>query len=123
MRLYRDGRLHHRQRALGELLLAHAADERARAEHVPAETRRFGYYVLPWLHGDGVKARLDLKSDRQARQLLVQSAHVEDHADPGEIAGSLMADLRAMASWLGLDGVMVKGTTRLGAALKSHLPG
>lgn len=91
--------------------------------YVPAEKRRFGYYVLPWLHGDGVKARLDLKSDRQARQLLVQSAHVEDHADPGEIAGPLMADLRAMASWLGLDGVMVKGTTRLGAALKSHLPG
>ena len=91
--------------------------------YVPAEKRQFGYYVLPWLHDGGMKARLDLKSDRQARKLLVQSAHVEDHADPAEIAAPLMADLVAMATWLGLDGVTVKGATQLAAALKSHLPG
>lgn len=90
--------------------------------YVPAEKRQHGYYVLPWLHGDGIKARLDLKSDRQGRRLLVQSAHVEDHADPEEIAGPLMADLEAMAKWLELDGVTVKGRGRLAGALSSQLP-
>jgi uncharacterized protein YcaQ len=90
--------------------------------YVPAEKRQHGYYVLPWLHGDGIKARLDLKSDRQARRLLVQSAHVEDHADPDEIAAPLMADLEAMAKWLDLDGVTVKGRGKLAGALSSQLP-
>lgn len=87
--------------------------------YVPADKRQHGYYVLPWLHGDGIKARLDLKSDRQGKQLLVQSAHVEDHADPAEIAGPLMADLQAMAAWLGLDGVTVKGRGKLAEALRA----
>jgi uncharacterized protein YcaQ len=87
--------------------------------YVPAEKRQFGYYVLPWLHGDGIKARLDLKSDRQGKRLLVQSAHVEDHADAGEIAGPLMADLKAMAAWLGLDEVAAKGKGKLDSALSS----
>lgn len=87
--------------------------------YVPAEKRQFGYYVLPWLHDGGIKARLDLKSDRQGKRLLVQSAHVEDHATPDEVAAPLMADLQAMAAWLGLDEVTVKGQGRLDVALKA----
>jgi len=88
--------------------------------YVPAEKRKHGYYVLPWLHDDGIKARLDLKSDRQGGRLLVQSAHVEDHADPDEIAAPLRADLEAMAAWLGLGEVEVKGRGKLSSALSSH---
>ena len=87
--------------------------------YVPAEKRQHGYYVLPWLMNDRIRARLDLKADRQGKRLLVQSAHLEDHADPGEIAGPLRANLEAMSDWLGLGEVEVRGKGRLAEALRT----
>ena len=40
--------------------------------YVPKEKRRFGYFALPVLVGDEIVAALDLKTDRQSRQLLMQ---------------------------------------------------
>jgi uncharacterized protein YcaQ len=40
--------------------------------YVPKEKRRFGYFALPVLAGDGIVAALDLKTDRRGRKLLVQ---------------------------------------------------
>jgi uncharacterized protein YcaQ len=40
--------------------------------YVPKEKRRFGYFALPVLAGDGIVAALDLKTDRKNRKLLVQ---------------------------------------------------
>jgi hypothetical protein len=44
----------------------------------PAPQRRYGYYVLPLLWRDRIVARVDLKSERAAGELVVKTVHVED---------------------------------------------
>lgn len=70
--------------------------------YTPAEKREFGYYCLPFLLGDEIVARLDLKADRATERLIVHSIHPEHHVAPGTIAPALGEELRLMADWLGL---------------------
>jgi uncharacterized protein YcaQ len=106
--------------------------ERSRAErlfgvkirielYTPAPKRVHGYYVLPFLLGEEIVARVDLKSDRKNGRLLVQSAWVDPaHAEtvvPHAIAPELADELRLLATWLGLDDITVARKGDLAAAL------
>ncbi|HEY2481402.1 MAG TPA: crosslink repair DNA glycosylase YcaQ family protein [Caulobacteraceae bacterium] len=89
--------------------------------YVPAHKREHGYYVLPFLQGETITARVDLKADRAGKLLRVQSAHLEPGAAAGSVAAPLAAELRLMAAWLGLDDVLSTGRGDLAPTLSEAL--
>jgi hypothetical protein len=90
--------------------------------YTPPPKRQYGYYVLPFLLGDELVGRVDLKADRANRALLVQSAWAEPGVNDREVVAELAQELRLMATWLELDRIEVTGRGQLGPSLQ-HLAG
>ncbi|TDD86458.1 winged helix-turn-helix domain-containing protein [Saccharopolyspora karakumensis] len=106
--------------------------ERSRAErifgfryrieiYVPEPKRQYGYYVFPFLLDGELVARVDLKADRAAGVLRVPGAFLEPGRDAAPVAPELAATLREMATWLGLDDVVVGERGDLIAPLNAEL--
>lgn len=107
--------------------------ERARAErlfgfryrieiYTPAVKRTHGYYVLPFLVGDRLAGRVDLKAERAAGRLVVRGAYAEPGADLAATADALLRNLREMADWLGLEQIAVEARGDLADALRRARP-
>ncbi len=89
--------------------------------YTPAPKRKYGYYVLPFLHRGQLVGRVDLKADRAQCRLWVPAAHVEPGRDPGATAEALAAELLMLGEWLGLEKVALGRRGNLMPALRQAM--
>jgi uncharacterized protein YcaQ len=86
--------------------------------YTPAPKRVYGYYVFPFLLGDTLVGRCDLKADRQRKVLMVQSAFLEPGQSAARVAGPLADELQRMQRWLELDAIEVAKRGNLASQLQ-----
>ena len=86
--------------------------------YLPAPKRVYGYYVCPFLLGDTLVARCDLKADRDRKVLMVRSAFLEPGQDARRVVPDLISELRQMQEWLELDRIEVAERGDLAAKLR-----
>ena len=71
--------------------------------YTPVEKRKYGYYVCPFLLGNTLVARCDLKADRERKVLMVHGAFLEPGQRAGDVFPELAIELHRMQNWLELD--------------------
>jgi uncharacterized protein YcaQ len=89
--------------------------------YTPAARRDHGFFVMPFLLGERLVARVDVRADRPAEALRVPVVNGEPGIDPRRVAAGLAAELRALARWLELPRIAVGGRGDLASALSRAL--
>jgi uncharacterized protein YcaQ len=90
--------------------------------YVPEARREYGYYVLPFLLGDRLVARVDTKADRRTGRLVVRGAWAQPDVDHHHVAAELAEELRSLARHtLGVEEVVLERHGDLSPALAPHL--
>ena len=77
--------------------------------YVPKAKRRWGYFVLPILHGDRLIGRIDPKFDRTTWVLNVNAVYAEDRA-PASAGPAVASSIRELAAWLGASDIAFGST-------------
>lgn len=85
--------------------------------YTPQPKRVYGYYVMPFLLGNELVGRVDLKANRKEGVLDVLGSYVEQGRAPGAVAPGLAAELQHLAHWLGLSTLRVHGRGNLAGDL------
>lgn len=70
--------------------------------YTPKPQRRWGYYVLPFLWGERIAARTDLRADRASGRLIVESIHLEPGVPQKQVRQALEEELHLLCRWLEL---------------------
>ncbi|MGI9601549.1 MAG: winged helix-turn-helix domain-containing protein, partial [Acidimicrobiales bacterium] len=86
--------------------------------YVPKPQRQYGYYVLPFLLGDRLVGRVDVKTDRDAGVLRAIAAYAEPGVEPADVAPPLAEALGRLAEFVGADSVSYGGAGDLTPELK-----
>ncbi len=89
--------------------------------YVPEPKRVHGYYVLPFLLGEELVGRVDLKADRKSSTLIARATFAETGHDPRRVAENLAESLMEMSGFLGLDGVRTEPRGNLAGELARAL--
>lgn len=89
--------------------------------YTPAPKRRFGYYVLPFLLGDRLVGRLDLKFDRERQRLMVPAAHLESHAQADAVGPAAALELETLRRFVGAEDIQIGRRGNLARALKAEI--
>jgi len=86
--------------------------------YTPVAKRKYGYYVFPFLLGDRLVARCDLKADRGRKALMVQSAHLEPGQAASRVVPAMARELERLRTWLQLERIEVANRGELAARLR-----
>lgn len=86
--------------------------------YTPLAKRKYGYYVFPFVLGDKIVARCDLKADRERGVLVVRSAHLEPGHDARRAVPAMARELETLRTWLALEGIEVADRGGLAASLR-----
>ena len=86
--------------------------------YTPVAKRKYGYYVFPFVLGDQIVARCDLKADRVRKVLMVQSAHLERGQSSGRVVPAMRAELEKIREWLRLERMEVANRGDLARKLR-----
>jgi hypothetical protein len=74
---------------------------------------------LPFLLGDTLVGRVDVKADRAGGCLLARGVFAEPDVDRDHVAAELSVELDRLAAFLGLDRLVVGRRGNLAAALRA----
>lgn len=79
--------------------------------YTPKAKRKYGYYVMPILHGSELIGRLDPRMDRKSKTLHIQGIYLEDDIVPTpELKHAVEQPIQQLAQFLGAKQVSYSGT-------------